>query len=182
MFIFCYQVRTKQFYERTENLEKTKFEYDGSETVQKVLKNGDEKLLNQTRLFTQFSVEVHYHPSCRKAYTRPTLVGRSSYIAAKRKQEKIEKAHVDAFAVVCFSVLKQIVEMKQIMRLEELRELYVKELDKMQGSNPNYWADELKSKLENHDTIIKEIGILNLLGKTSKGFRENSIHRLPLVK
>ena len=68
------------------------------------------------------------------------------------------------------------------MRLEELRELYVKELDKMQGSNPNYWADELKSKLENHDTIIKEIGILNLLGKTSKGFRENSIHRLPLVK
>lgn len=32
-------------------------------------KKGDEKLFIQIRSLTQFSVEAHYHPSCRKAFT-----------------------------------------------------------------------------------------------------------------
>lgn len=65
---------------------------------------------------------------------------------------------------------KETVETKQIVRLEELHELHVKKLVKMQYSNPNYQDHKLKSKLERHETITREIGILNLLGKNSKEF------------
>ena len=98
-------------------------------------------------------------------------MGRSSNTEEKKKQQEMEIAHADAFAVVCDSVLKEVVEMKQIVRLEELREQYVKELNKTQYSNPNYRADKLKSKLEKHDTIGKEVGFLNLLDNTCKNVK-----------
>ena len=96
--------------------------------------------------------------------------GQVTTFEAKKKWREIEKAHADAFAVVRGSAFKEIVEMKQIVRLDELLEVCVKEHDKTQYSNLNYRAYKLKSKLGEHDTIEKKIKFLNLFDENSREF------------
>ena len=56
----------------------TVFDMGGGKTVQeKAERKCDEKLLTRIRGKCLFSVEAHYHPSCRKQYTRETGLGRS---------------------------------------------------------------------------------------------------------
>ena len=92
--IFCNKVESKQLYKKGQKkVEKTsKFEFEGGETVKWVAEEKeDETLLTRIRGKILFSVEAHYHPSCRKTYTRLTGVGRSSNTAEKKKQQELEK-------------------------------------------------------------------------------------------
>ena len=59
----------------------------GGKTVQEQAeRKHDEKLLIRIRGKCLFSVEAHYHPSCRRQYTRMTGLGRSQDDQQRKRQ------------------------------------------------------------------------------------------------
>ena len=56
----------------------TVFDMGGGQIIQTVAETkNDERLLTRIRGMCSFSVEAHYHPSCRKDYTRQSGLGSS---------------------------------------------------------------------------------------------------------
>ena len=80
----------------------TVFDMGGGKTVQEQAeRKHDEKLLIRIRGKCLFSVEVHYHPSCRRQYTRMTGLGRSQDDQQRRRQMEMEQAHSKSFDKLC---------------------------------------------------------------------------------
>ena len=123
-------------------------------------------MLARIRDVDLFAAEAHYHPSCRKAYTRAAGLGRSMNIDVRNNQLDLEKTHQKAFESICNTVSSQVIGKKQIIRLDDLREEYIRELNQTSYPNPNYRAEKLKAKLEKHDCIGEEIGIASVMDNT----------------
>ena len=62
----------------------------------------------------------------------------------------MEEAHRKSFEEVCKVVSKEIIKKSRIMKLSQLRDLYVLHLQETQFANPNYRGEKLKSKLERY--------------------------------
>ena len=110
--IFCNKIGKKYWYRKGHKIveDTTKFDMGGGGTVQDIAKkNEDGKLLIRIRDVDLFSVEAHYHPSCRKAYTRSSGLGRSTNTEVRSKQLELEKAHEKAFEVICETVSVDII-------------------------------------------------------------------------
>ena len=116
-------------------------------------------MLARIRDVDLFAAETHYHHSCRKAYTRSAGLGRSMNIDVRNNQLDLEKTHQKAFESICNTVSSQVIGKKQIIRLDDLREQYIRELNQTSYPNPNYRAEKLKAKLEKHDCIGERLGL-----------------------
>ena len=169
--IFCNKTGKKYSYKKgVKTVENTRvFERGGGggATVQTIaIDKNDENLLARIRDVDLFAAEAHYHPSCRKAYTRPAGLGRSMNIDVRNNQLDLEKTHQKAFESICNTVFFTVIGKKQIIRLDDLREQYIRELNQTSYPNPNYRAEKLKAKLEKHDCIGGEIGFASVMDNT----------------
>ena len=127
----------------------TKFKSDGWVTVVEAAEaKKDEKLLTQIRNVDLFSAEAQFHPSCRKTYTSDSERGRGDDEEARLYQQHLEKAHKYAFDMVCDVVEKDMLSGGKVMKLTDLRDIYITDLANSAFSNPDYRSEKLKSKLE----------------------------------
>ena len=97
---------------------------------------------------TLFACEAQYHPSWRREYIRDSNVGRTADEQAKSKQTELEEVHRRAFSTVTRLVDHDILEQKQIVKLNDLLQVYISDLANTEFPNPNYKAQALKVKLE----------------------------------
>ena len=65
----------------------------------------------------------------------------------KSQQSDMEAAHKDAFTEVCAIVDNKLINEGGIIKLSDLREIYVARLEKTPFANPKYRSDSLKAKL-----------------------------------
>ena len=65
----------------------------------------------------------------------------------KSQQSDMEAAHKDAFTEVCAIVDDKLIKEGGIIKLSDLRETYVGQLEKTLFLNPKYRSDNLKEKL-----------------------------------
>ena len=65
----------------------------------------------------------------------------------KSQQSDMEAARKDAFTEVCAIVDNKLIKEGGIIKLSELREIYVAGLEKTPFANPKYRSDSLKAKL-----------------------------------
>ena len=126
-----------------------KFASDGWKTiVQCAESKNDEKLLLRIRGYDLFASEAHFHPKCRKKYVQDPHYWRSQDTEAKLHQEEKESAHEKAFLKVCEVVSKEVIINQTVIKLTDLVQLYVKELEGTDFPNSNYRSEKLKNKLE----------------------------------
>ena len=125
------------------------FASDGWKTiVQCAESKNDEKLLLRIRGYDLFASEAHFHPKCRKKYVQDPQYWRSQDTEAKLHQEEKEAAHETAFLKVCEVVSKEVMSNQTVIKLTDLVQLYLKELEGTDFPNPNYRSEKLKDKLE----------------------------------
>ena len=120
----------------TESL--SKFEYGGGATILETAENSsDYYLLRKIKGYDLFACETQYHRSCHKEYIRkPTNL--SMDFDLKLQQSDMEAAHKDAFTEVCAIVDNKLIKEGVIIKLSDLREIYVARLEKTQFANPKY--------------------------------------------
>ena len=112
---------------------------------------GDQKMLTRIRGVCLFSVEAHYHPRCRKEYTRQPGLGRSADDEQRNAQFKLQQTHQHAFERVCSLVKTRIIQEQEIMKLSDICRYYIGLLDTTDFANPEYRAEKLKAKLQKHE-------------------------------
>ena len=129
----------------TESL--SKFEYGGGATVLETAENSsDYFMLRKIKGYDLFACEAQYHRLCRKEYIRkPTNL--SMDFDLKLQQSDMEAAHRDAFTNVCSIVDNKLIKEGGIIKLSDLREIYVAGLEKTPFASPKYRSDNLKAKL-----------------------------------
>lgn len=126
-----------------------KFASDGWKTiVQCAESKNDEKLLVRIRGYDLFASEAHFHAKCRRKYIQDPQYWRSQDTEAKLHQEEKEAVHAVAFTKVCEFVSKEVLNNQTVVKLTDLVQLYVNELDSSDFPNPNYRSEKLKDKLE----------------------------------
>ena len=102
------------------------FEFGVEKKVQECAEEKkDEKLLTRIRGVCLFSVEAHYHPSCRKEYTRTVGLGRSENEESKKKQLDLERIHGQAFESVCSLIKERVIVQGQILKLGDICRYYI---------------------------------------------------------
>ena len=117
----------------------TVFEDGGWESVLEIAeRNNDETLLRRIRGFDLFACEAHYHPTCRKKYTKDPLAWRSKDHEAKQQQNALENSHKAAFSRVCSRIEEEILNQQNIVRLSELCCTYITALSETDHPNPQY--------------------------------------------
>ena len=166
--IFCNLEGPKRHYSKShewrENI--SSFSFDGGQHVQEVAENrNDERLLLRIRGVNLFSVEARFHESCRKSYISVHKPDQQQ----KEHQESLQNAHSQAFESVCDKVLDEVINQLNIVKLCDLRDHYVKELDKTEFANPNYRADKLRQKLQKHPSIGEKISFTSFQKNESHG-------------
>ena len=149
--IFCEKERRKKVKVKgswtTEGT--VRFEYDGGVTVQRIAQEKhDEHLLTRIRGVDLFACEAQYHPSCRNKYCQNPEKWRSKDEDSKERQSHTEKAHREAFDIVKSFIERFVILGKSVVKLNELREIYVSKLAETEFSNPNYRSENLKVNLE----------------------------------
>ena len=170
--IFCNVVGfkriTKGYRQTYENT--CKFAYNGHETVMKIAEEkNDEKLLRRIRGKDLFAVEAHFHPSCRKNYTRPNKTVVVDKVASGKKA-----AHDEAYGVVSKYIREDLLPQKKIIELSKLKDMYVIELDKTGHSNSDYRANHLKEKLHRDSSICNLISFAEFQDDQHEGGRFKS--------
>ena len=127
----------------------SEFEYDGWKSVIEMAgKKHDEKLLSRIQGRKFFESKAKFHKNCRINYMQSADKWRSSDAMAKQQQLDVEKAHSEAFMVVCDKVEREVVIEQNVLRLSDLREAYVTVLATLDCESPNYRSNKLKLKLE----------------------------------
>ena len=125
------------------------FERGVGETVVKLAEQkGDCDLLGRISGFDLFACEAKYHPPCRRNYVNCLAISLCLNNENVLQQAALEKAHRDAFANVCSVINENVVLAQRVVRLSELREIYISHLNETPFPNPNYRGEKLKSKLE----------------------------------
>ena len=134
--IFCNVEGTKRHYSKSHEWREkiSSFTFDGGQHVQEIAENrNDEKLLLRIRGVNLFSAEAKFHESCRKSYVSVHKADHHQ----KEHQERLQNAHSRAFESVCDKVLEEVIDQLKVVKLCDLREHYVKELDQTEFANPN---------------------------------------------
>ena len=151
----------------------SKFEYGGGATILETAENSsDYYLLRKIKGYDLFACEAQYHRSCHKEYIRkPTNL--SMDFDLKLQQSDMEAAHKDAFTEVCAIVDNKLIKEGGIIKLSDLREIYVARLEKTPFANPKYRSDSLKAKLvkcyNEHQSFVQ-------LGRQGR-YQSSLVHR-----
>ena len=77
------------------------------------------------------------------------MLWRSLDDAQKDRQLDMEAVHKAAFIKVCSIINEKLITHRGIIKLSDLRSIYVKGLEDTAFSNPNYRSENLKVKLKN---------------------------------
>jgi hypothetical protein len=118
-------------------------------TVQRIAQEKhDEHLLTRIRGVDLFACEAQYHPSCRNKYSQNPEKWRSKDEDSKERQSHTEKAHREALDIVKSLIERFVILGKSVVKLNELREIYVSRLAETEFSNPNCRSENLKVNLE----------------------------------
>lgn len=129
------------------------FDRGGGDAIEAVAKDlGDYELLRRISGVNLFCAEAKYHPSCRRDYLlrKPEHCSqwRSKDEEQVKRQAALEEAHRNTFAEVCKVINDEIIDKNKILKLSDLRDLYISHLQETQFANPNYRGENLKTKLE----------------------------------
>ena len=102
--------------------------------------NNNEALLLQIKDQDCVAIEVKYHNSCYRDYTR--------YLTKQPTTEKNDVSYSEAFEIFCETVKTRLIENKEIMRLKRLTEMFVKQVNATHGTDASsYKTGNLKSRL-----------------------------------
>jgi hypothetical protein len=66
---------------------------------------------------------------------------------SKERQSHTEKAHIEAYDIVKSFIERFVILGKSVVKLNELRKIYVSKLAETEFSNPNYRSENLKVNL-----------------------------------
>lgn len=123
-------------------------------------KREDYELLRRISGFDLFACEARYHPSCQRKYkllSKPEM-WRSKNEEQAHEQAALEDAHKKTFDLVCEVITDVIINNEKILKLSELRDLYVSHLQSTPFANPDYRSENLKLKLERHKDYQEVLG------------------------
>lgn len=140
----------------------SRFSHGGGNTVLELAKQrGDEELLTRIRGFDLYSCEAYCHKHCRMKYVDPAT-WQSTDEDIKQEVKDLEKTHELCFLKVCEVIDKRIIIGHEIMRMTELRDIYIEHLSKTPFENPNYRTEALKKRLEKHKVYSDKLSIVSL--------------------
>ena len=94
---------------------------------------------------------------------------RSSNETAKIMKEQSDIAHQKAFDAVCQVIDNNVLLNKEVMKLADLCQVYISNLQGTKFANPNYRAGKLKSKLEKHGSYAHALSFI-LVDQAWKGY------------
>lgn len=144
----------------TENL--SHFSHGGGETILVIAEErGDEELAKRIRGYDLFACEARYHKHCRMRYCDRSK-WQSTDEEAKQKVKDLEGVHELCFLKVCEVIDQRIIIGKEIMKMTDLRNLYIEHLSKTPFANSNYRSETLKMRLEKHEVYSKVLSIVSL--------------------
>ncbi len=135
-----------------------KFEFGGGKRVQDIAETSNNDILRtRIRGLDLFAVEAQFHPSCRKSFVADPSHWRSKHFEKKRRQEELENAHKEAYMHVCDVINRDIIQKEKILKLSDLRNLYITHLANTAFPNPNYRSENLKKKIQNSKEYIGKL-------------------------
>jgi len=141
----------------------SQFEYEGWKPVLEMAEmKQDEKLLVRIRGHDLFASEAKFHKTCPMNYMQKPEKWRSTDDEAQHHQGELEEAHRQAFDVVCKAIERDVLMAKKIMKLSDLRQMYVTTLQTTKYANPDYRASKLKLKLEKHEPFRERLSFCDL--------------------
>ena len=73
---------------------------------------------------------------------------------AKRDQSELEEAHRKAFDIVCDAIQRDVLTAKKLVKLSDLRQIYIANLQTPKYPNPDYRSNKLKLKVENQEPFM----------------------------
>ena len=119
----------------------------------------DENLMTRIRGYDLFACGALFHLSCQKVYMRNPMweIGEERIM-----QANLEKAHADAFGKVCEVIRENIIEKNQVMKLTDLRNIYVSQLEVTEFPNQDYRNEKLKKKIEQDKMFSSSLGFVRL--------------------
>ena len=141
----------------------SQFEYDGWKAVLEMAEmKQDEQLLVRIRGHDLFASEAKFHKTCRMKYMQKPEKWRSIDEEAQHHQGELEEAHRQAFDVVCDAIERDVLMAKKIMKLSDLRQMYVTSLQTSKYANPDYRGSKLKLKLEKHEPFRERLSFCDM--------------------
>jgi len=141
----------------------SQFEFGGWKRVLEAAEEkADETLLTRIRGHDLFAREARFHKSCRAKYVSDPKHLRSTDDENRAQQQKLELAHRETYLKVCQKIDRDIICDKKIVKLSELRQLYISGLADTEFPNPNYRSENLKAKLEKDVTYCGKLSFCKL--------------------
>ena len=122
----------------------------------------DNDLLQRLELYGNKIDQIKLHRTCRTEYMQKPESWRSRSKEEKESQSELEEAHLDAFQNVCKVIEKSIIEEHNVMKLTDLREIYIQSLNNSNFPNEDYRGEKLKHKIEKHPLFSKHVSFLRL--------------------
>ena len=99
--------------------------------------SSDYYLLRKIKGYDLFACEAQYHRSCHKEYIHKST-NLSMDFNLKLQQSDMEAAHKDALTEVCAIVDNKLIKEGGIVKLSDLREIYVARLEKTPFANHTF--------------------------------------------
>ena len=140
--IFCQQ-KLRRIGKNPENLTQC-LTTQASQKLMKAAENKeDHNILLQIRGQDLIAIEVKYHKSCYKSYTRNVK---------SRKQEDSEgdDGYQSAFTQLVAVVQEKIIDGLDVCKMTDLQDTYIDLLDEIGIDTPNYRTEKLKARLQKH--------------------------------
>ena len=142
----------------------SQFEYDGWKSVLEMAeKKTDDKLLTRIRGHDLFACEAKYHKNCRMQYMQKAEKWQSTNQEAKIYQINLEAAHKNSHLKLYVRLLqKDVFQNVKILKLSDLRKIYIDILEDGEHRNPDYRSRKLKHKLESHEPFKDKLSFCDM--------------------
>ena len=151
---------------QNENL--SRFKDNGKSIVDQAKDREDEKLLCRIQGYDLAACQAKFHRTCKINYIQNPEKWRSKSEDAKEEQTELEKAHEVAFKEILTEIDEKVIQDKKILKLGDLRELYVNALKATKFPNSDYRNEKLKSKIEKHPKYVNHISFIKLDDRSRK--------------
>ena len=122
----------------------------------------DNDLIQRLELYGNKTDQIKLHTTCRTEYMQKPEFWRSRSKEEKESQSELEEAHFNAFQNVCKVIEKSIIEEHNVMKLTDLREIYIQSLSYSNFPNEDYRGEKLKHKIEKHPLFSNHVSFLKL--------------------
>ena len=140
--IFCQQ-KLRRIERNCENLIQC-LTTQASQKLMKVAENKEgHNILLQIRGQDLIAIEVKYHKSCYKSYTRNVK-------SRKQEDSKGGDGYQSAFTQLVAVVQEKIIDGLDVCKMTDLRDTYIDLLEEIGTDAPNYRTEKLKARLQKH--------------------------------